>query len=79
MLQVNKYKAGLADEVKTFKEFRRIKGIRPDFVDFNTRTIYELKPYNPRSIKAGINQLDKYQKIFQKKYGGKWKIVLDTY
>ena len=34
------------------KEFANIKGIRPDYVDFNTRTIYELKPYNPKAIKA---------------------------
>jgi RHS repeat-associated protein len=73
------YKKGVADNITTFKEFTGISGIRPDFVDFNTRTIYELKPYNPRSIKAGINQLDNYQKMFQKKYGGQWKIVLDTY
>lgn len=29
------------------KEYRRINGIRPDYLDFNTRTIYELKPMNP--------------------------------
>ena len=73
------YKAGLADGVKTFKEFTRVKGIRPDFVDFNTKTIYELKPYNPRGIKEGVNQLNKYQKLFEKKYGGTWETVLDTY
>ena len=38
-----------------FKEFKGIKGIRPDFVDFNTRTIYELKPYNPNGFKRAMN------------------------
>jgi hypothetical protein len=29
------------------KECTKVKGVRPDFVDFNTNTIYELKPNNP--------------------------------
>ncbi|WP_316798393.1 hypothetical protein [Pedobacter frigidisoli] len=33
------YKAGLADNLNTFKEFTKIKGICPDFVDFVTKTI----------------------------------------
>ena len=49
------YKVG-ANEVK---EFRGIKGIRPDFVDFSTKTIYELKPFNPRAMQQGTKQLDK--------------------
>ena len=57
------------------KEFANIKGIRPDYVDFNTRTIYELKPYNPKAIKAGIKQLNKYNKAL----GGNFKIVLEVY
>jgi hypothetical protein len=73
------YKAGLADGVNTFKEFTGIKGIRPDFVDFSTKTIYELKPFNPRSIQLGTKQLSNYQTLFQQKYGGVWNTVLDTY
>ena len=42
------YKAGLADGVTTFKEFTVVKGTRPDSVYFGTKTIYELKPLNPR-------------------------------
>ncbi len=78
----NGYKAGLADNFTTFKEFRGIKGIRPDFVDFNTRTIYELKPYNPRAMQHGWNQLNRYKTLFDKHYpnpGSPWRIVLDTY
>jgi len=74
------YKAGVADNVNTFKEYNGIKGIRPDFVDFKTRTIYELKPNNARAIKSGEAQLENYRKIFQKKFPGKrWKVVLDKY
>jgi hypothetical protein len=61
------------------KEFRGIKGIRPDFVDFSTKTIYELKPFNPRAMQQGMKQLDKYKSLFEQNYGGTWKTVLDTY
>lgn len=73
------YKAGLANKITTFKEYGRIPGIRPDFVDFGTKTIYELKPFNPRGIKMGKQQLLKYKSIFEQRYGGEWKTVLDYY
>jgi hypothetical protein len=73
------YKIGDVLEGVAMKEFRGISGIRPDFVDFSTRTIYELKPFNPRAIQQGWNQLYNYQDLFQQKYGGTWKIVLDAY
>jgi hypothetical protein len=73
------YKAGMADNVMTFKEFRGIPGIRPDFVDFNTRTIYELKPFNSKSAFQGVNQLERYKSLFEQTYGGTWNTVLDTY
>lgn len=75
----NSYKSGLADKIIRFKEFRGIRGIRPDFVDFSTKTIYELKPFNPRAIKQGVQQLKKYKALFEKEYGGTWKTVLDLY
>jgi len=73
------YKIGDVVEGIAMKEFRSIPGIRPDFVDFSTKTIYELKPFNPRAMQQGWNQLNKYQNLFQQKYGGTWKTVLDTY
>jgi hypothetical protein len=73
------YKLGEVVEGVAIKEFRGIPGIRPDFVDFSTKTIYELKPFNPRAMQQGLNQLNKYQNLFQQKYGGVWKTVLDTY
>jgi hypothetical protein len=73
------YKIGNVVEGIAIKEFRRIPGIRPDFVDLSTKTIYELKPFNPRAMQQGWKQLNKYQDLFQKEYGGIWKMVLDTY
>jgi len=60
---------------KIGKEFRGIKGIRPDYIDFNTKTIYELKPMNPRGIKSGIRQLQKYNKAL----GGGFNLRLELY
>jgi hypothetical protein len=73
------YKADMTDNVTTFKEFTGVKGIRPDFVDFENRTIYELKPYNPIGIRQGWKQLYNYQNLFQQQYGGSWNIILDFY
>ena len=57
------------------KEYRRINGIRPDYIDFNTRTIYELKPMNPRGVRSGIRQLKKYNKDL----GGGFNLRLELY
>jgi hypothetical protein len=73
------YKAGIEDGITTFKEYRGIPGIRPDFVDFNTRTIYELKPNNPRQIANGHRQLERYRAAFERAHGPGWNVVLDTY
>lgn len=75
----NAYKINLADKITKFKEFRDIPGIRPDFVDFSTKTIYELKPFNPRAMQQGLKQLTKYKSAFEETYGGTWKTVLDLY
>ena len=57
------------------KEYRRINGIRTDYIDFNTRTIYELKPMNPRGVRSGICQLQKYNK----ELGGGFNLRLELY
>lgn len=72
----------LADVIPgvAIKEYRGINGIRPDFVDFNTRTIFELKPNNPRQISAGNAQLAKYKIVFENQYPGTtWNTILNTY
>ena len=58
-----------------WKEFKDIKGMRPDYVDFNTGTIYELKPMNPRGVRGGIRQLQKYNRML----GGGFKMRLELY
>ena len=68
------YKA-TRDFPKIEKEFRKIKGIRPDYIDFSTKTIYELKPMNPRGVRSGIRQLQKYNKAL----GGGYKLRLELY
>ena len=68
------YKA-TRDFPKIGKEFREIKGIRPDYIDFSTKTIYELKPMNPRGVRSGIRQLQKYNKAL----GGGYKLRLELY
>ncbi len=60
---------------KKYKEYRKVKGIRPDYYSTKARKIYELKPYNPRAAKAGIKQLRKYNKIL----GGKNIMRLEFY
>jgi RHS repeat-associated protein len=76
----NAYKLGDRIDGVAIKEYGKIPGIRPDFVDLNTRTIYELKPNNPRAIKAGEKQLQRYKSAFEAHYPStSWKTVLDTY
>jgi RHS repeat-associated protein len=76
------YKDGLADGIKTFKEFRLPSGRRIDFLDVENGIIYELKPNNPRQIREGIKQLQEYLKEIQSMpqfQGIDWIVILDTY
>ncbi len=57
------------------KEFSKLSGIRPDYVDFDNNVIYELKPNNPRSINLGIKQLHRYNEAL----GGGYTLVLELY
>ena len=64
------------------KEFRLPSGKRIDFLDLNTNTIYELKPFNPRAMKAGNKQLQIYKQELQAMPQFRRTIfntVLDTY
>ena len=57
----------------------RLKGYRPDFVDFLNHIIYELKPYNPRGVRNGIKQLERYKRLFELKTGATWDTFIDFY
>lgn len=50
-----------------------------DGYDPVTKTIYELKPNNPASIKLGIRQLHRYAKAYEAIYGFKPNLVLVLY
>ena len=58
-----------------FKESRKIRGVRPDYIDFDNKIIYELKPMNPRSVRSGVRQLQRYNKAF----GGGFTLRLELY
>ncbi len=58
-----------------WKEYKNIKGIRPDYVDFDNKIIYELKPMNPRSARNGIRQLQRYNRVL----GGGYTMRLELY
>jgi uncharacterized protein YukE len=76
------YKTGLDDGINTFKEFRLPSGKRIDFLDIANGVIHELKPNNPRAMKAGQVQLQGYLKELQSMpqfQGINWSTVLDTY
>ena len=75
----NLYRVKEADGVMKIKECTKISKIRPDFVDFDSKTIYELKPNNPRGIRSGLKQLAKYKAAYESRYGHVWKTVLDLY
>jgi RHS repeat-associated protein len=68
------YKTG-SDFVPDWKEYNKIKGLCPDYIDFNTKTIFELKPFNPKAVKSGIKQLNKYNKAL----GGRFIMRLELY
>jgi hypothetical protein len=64
------------------KEFVLPSGRRIDFLDIENRTIYELKPFNPRAMNQGLNQLFRYQEELESMprfQGIQWKTVLETY
>ncbi|MDE3046708.1 MAG: hypothetical protein KGJ02_08750, partial [Verrucomicrobiota bacterium] len=81
--QVHKsYKAAIADKKIFRKEFTLPSGRRVDFIDFTNGKVYELKPNNPRAIRAGMKQLEQYIKELKEHPKLKhieWEGVLETY
>ena len=57
------------------KEIGIGKGARVDGIDFANKIVYELKPNNPKAIRRGLKQLDRYLDIL----GDGWKGELITY
>ena len=65
----------------TFKYGSRVIDIhnRVDGIDDALRLVYELKPYNKRSIRQGIKQLHRYRKALIREGYGVYKMVLVVY
>ncbi len=73
------YKSDLADGITKIKEYTLPSGKRVDYIDFESKTIYELKPNNPTQIAKGQKQLAGYKAEVEQEFGGEWTTVLDTY
>lgn len=75
------YKAGLADNIRTFKEYV-IPGTRKkiDYIDFANGIVYELKPNNARAIVKGMRQANRYVAELKKLFPNiNWTVKIDTY
>jgi len=76
------YKIGDVDNISKFKEYTLPSGKRVDFIDFKSKVIYELKPYNPAQMKKGTKQLAGYLNEIKNNeniFGSGWSSILDTY
>lgn len=76
-----KYKVNEALNGIVEKEYRLPSGKRVDAIEIKNGVIYEIKPNNPKSIKAREKQLQGYlDELNNIGYlGKKWTGVLDTY
>lgn len=61
------------------KEVRLPSGRRADAVNAEKKDVKELKPNNPRAIKRGEKQVEKYRRELEDKHGGQWTGQVDTY
>jgi hypothetical protein len=60
-------------------ELKLPSGKRVDAVDLKNRIVRELKPDNPRSVKRGRRQLERYRQELESEFGGSWTAFLDVY
>jgi hypothetical protein len=77
------YKADVVDPLNgLFKEYRLPSGRRIDFLDINGGTVFELKPFNPRAMRAGERQLEAYAEELRSipEFSGRdWTKALEVY
>ena len=69
----------LLDGSNKIKEYVLPSGKRVDFINFENKIVYELKPNNPNQIRKGTKQLAGYLEEIETVYGKGWSSVLDTY
>lgn len=73
------YKQEEVDNQITFKNYILPSGNKVDYINFQTKTFYLLRPY-AQDIETKYNkQIKKYMKELEDVYGGEWSYVIDTY
>ena len=73
------YKKEEADNKITFKDYVLPSGNKVEYIDFNLKTVYLLRPYAEDVEKKYKKQIQKYLDELEKVYGGNWSCVIDTY
>lgn len=69
------YMSDVADDVNKVKEHVLPSSKRVDFIDFENKIVYELKPNNPNQIRKGTKQLAGYLEEIEIVYGKGWSSV----
>lgn len=73
------YKKDIADNQVTFKNYVLPSGKKVEFIDFNTKTFYLLRPYAEDVDKKYKKEIHKYIRELKAVYGEEWNCVIDIY
>ena len=73
------YKKEYVDNQVTFKDYLLPSGNKVEYIDFNTKTFYILRPYAENINKKYDREIQKYLKELTDEYGEEWSWVIDTY
>jgi hypothetical protein len=71
------YRNALGGEYR-FTE-RLPSGLKPDAVDYKNSVVRELKPDNPRAIRRGARQVERYRRELEAMTERVWQGIVDTY
>lgn len=73
------YKKDIADNQMTFKNYILPSGKKVEFIDFNTKTFYLLRPYAEDVDKKYKKEIHKYVSELEAVYGEVWSWIIDIY
>ena len=73
------YKKDCVNNQSTYKNYVLPSGRKVDYIDFDSRTFYLLRPYNDNLEKRYKKQLKRYLYELETTFGGTWNYVIDTY
>lgn len=73
------YKKEEVDNQVTFKNYVLPSGKKVEYIDFNTKTFYLLRPYEEHIEIKYKRQVQKYVNELESIYGGNWICIIDTY